>query len=187
MWRLKTGIALCHCVASCAAAALDIKRPLRCSIECPVGNVSKDGYFCTAVYPASIIGGTAFGDYLRTRHSHAPESLTCRAFNRNLNGFPFWPDAAANAVLAVGDDLDFTSAVKDRLLYLLFQDTRRDPFFACNSVYYNGFRDYGFGGSFFTNPKPRIPNLCFFLSTHNLFLTSLPLPYRLCLIRPTFR
>ncbi len=53
--RIEPRVMLCHGVAACPAAPLDIENALCSGIESAVRDITQNGYLCPAVDPADII------------------------------------------------------------------------------------------------------------------------------------
>ena len=126
MERREAGVELGHGLAPGAAAALDVQDALGACVVRAVGHVAEDCDLRPAVQPADVVGGAALDNDLSAEHAHAAAALARRAFHGNRDLLAPGPDAAADAVLAVGRDDKLPAAVLDSPLDLLFQDARRN-------------------------------------------------------------
>ncbi|HAS53940.1 MAG TPA: hypothetical protein DCS42_07315 [Nitrospiraceae bacterium] len=86
-----------------------------------VRNVAKDRDPCAAVEPADIIGRASLQHDLGAFHAHAAAALACCSLDHELHDLAAGEDPAAEAVLAVCDDVQFASAVLHRLLDLFLK------------------------------------------------------------------
>src|SRR4030066_40678 len=118
----------CHGVTACAAAALHIENSLCSSVVSAVCCITEDCYLSAAVYPANIIRDASFNYYFCAKHSHTAKPLPHGSFNSNLDDLTPWPDAAADTVLAVSNNMEFSCPLPYSFLYLFLKYTGGSSF-----------------------------------------------------------
>ncbi len=129
---IEAGVMLRHRHPARPDVTLDIDLPLGHCVSRTVGGVAADGDLGAGVEPAHVVGGGAHDVDHGVGETHRADPLPRRPEYPErdlLRARP--PEASADPVLTLGDDLDIAVSVRDGLLDSLFEDARfhPDPFF----------------------------------------------------------
>ena len=126
--RFETGVVLRHRHPARPDIPRDIDLPLGHRIAHAVGGIAADGDSGARIEPADIVGGGSDHIDQRVRETHCADPLSRRPQDPDGDGLiPGPPETSAEAVLALGDDLDIPVSVGDGLLDALLKNARIHP------------------------------------------------------------
>ena len=124
----ETGVVLRHRHPARPDIPCDIDLPLGHRVAHAVGGIAADGDSGARIEPSHIVGGGSYDIDHGVREAHRADPLSRCPQNPDGDGLiPSPPEASAEAVLALGNDIDIPVSIGEGLLDTLLKNTRIYP------------------------------------------------------------